>query len=326
MSGAAAGSGWWNEDSTGDDGDAPEGEPAEPPLDNRTTQPMARIDHAEAETEGSPPPSPWSSRSADTIRVESPAWLLRAQKLAAEQNRAAEPSTDDTDEEEPARSGDDVAVAPGAGEAPAAPATADVPAVDAIDPNAVVHEAGAASPAPTGQGRAPTPEGPTSRPKFLDPTIAESYREPRPSPDLAAGTIGLLGAAMLSIGSLLTWARSTGVVEATVTGLTGSNGWGTLACGVVVGFGAVLVLTGRRGGLVGGSMLIAALAAVYLCGFSAVDILRTGDELPDILGGAGVDRDAAEVATLELAAGFAVVAVGAAVALAAGTIAFARRV
>jgi hypothetical protein len=292
MNGATAGSGWWDA-ADGDDDDAPEREVAEPPLDNRTTQQVPLVDPTNAES--TPPPNPWSSTSPDTVRVEAPAWFLRAQKRAAEQNRAAEE------------------------------VRAPDPAV-AVDPDMVEREGDTAPPAVTAPGLPPSSGEAAARTQFLDPTIAVSYREPRPAPDLAAGTIGLLGAAMLSIGSLMTWARSSGAVEATVTGLTGSNGWGTLACGVVVGFGAVLVLTGRRGGLVGGAMLIAALAAVYLCGFSAVDILRTSDELPEMLVGAGVDRGSAEVSTLELTQGFALVAAGTAAALAAGTIAFARRV
>lgn len=291
MNGQAAGSGWWDETPDGDD-DAPDGDASdqagvEPPLDNRTTQPMPKIVRPGA----SPPTSPWPA-SPDTIRVQTPAWLLDAQSRAAEQNRSAtEPEPEPEFEAEAEVDESDTASAP-------------VPTI----------------------GHRPTAGEPDRRTRFLDPTIAASYREPRPGPDVLAGAIGLFGAAMLSIGSLSTWARSTGVAEATVTGLSGSNGWGTLACGIVVGFGAVLLLRGHRGGLVGAAMLVAALAAVYFCGFSAVDILRTGDELPEILVGVGIDRETAGVATLELTRGFAVVAAGAAAALAAGTVAFARRV
>ena len=318
MSGATAGSGWWERPADGDD--ANEHATTEAPLDDRTTQPMARIDRS-----GSPasPTGIAGSSSPDTVRVDAPAWFLRAQKRAAEQNRT-DAENDGDDDVETDLDLDGVAAADDRDDA-RSEAAGDTPSVKAIDPNAVRLDF---DDAPLGTTRPPAARSGASddAPQLLDPTVAASYREPTPPPDLVAGLIGLVGAAMLAIGSFLTWGRSTGVVEATVTGLTGSNGWGTLTCGMVVAFGAALVLTGRRNGLVGGAMLVAALAAVYFCGFSAVDILRTGDELPDILVGVGIDRDVAGAATLELTSGFAVVAVGAGAALVAATIAFARRV
>ncbi len=331
MSNSAAGSDRWDEPNA-----SPGRAGREPEVDPRTTQPMPPIDRSESEP--SPPASPWSA-SADTVRVEAPAWFLRAQQRAAEQNKASrndatsgDESDDDDEDAEPADRFDDPASGDTDGDDESFGADTDSEAgtPEPIDPARVVYgvEVGvevdpdeSVDDGPGGSGAS------TDQPaKFLDPAVASSYREPTPPPDLVAGAVGLFGAALLAIGSFLTWARSDGIVEATVNGLTGSNGWGTLTCGMVVALGSALVLTGRRSAVVGGVMLVASLAAVYLCGFSAVDIVSTSDELPTVLVGAGVERGAAETASLELATGFVVVAAGAAVSLVGGAIAFARRV
>ncbi len=100
-------------------------------------------------------------------------------------------------------------------------------------------------------------------------------------PDLFSGSIGVIGAIFLVIGSFLDWATAggsltTGVVE----GIGDSNGIGTLITGGMCAFVAGLFLSGQRKRWVGLAMIISAGVAVALSIFSIVDIASTSNNIP----------------------------------------------
>ncbi len=144
--------------------------------------------------------------------------------------------------------------------------------------------------------------------------------------DIPGGLLGLVGGAALVVGSFLAWAKAGGTLAGgTVNGLTGSNGWGTLVCGLVVAAGAGLLIAGQRNGWVGGAMGAAALTGIGLAVFSIIDIGNTSDDLPQVLLDANVDSATANGAVLDLDIGIWIVSAGGAVALLAAILALARR-
>ena len=146
------------------------------------------------------------------------------------------------------------------------------------------------------------------------------------SADAPSGIIAILGGIALVVGSFLAWATAAGTLTSgNVNGLSGSNGWGTLICGLAVASGAALLLAGLRAWWVGAGIAVAALVAIGLVIFSITDIGSTSDDLPGVLRDAGVDDATAAGAKLDLDIGIWIVAAGAAVSLIAGIVALVRR-
>ena len=158
------------------------------------------------------------------------------------------------------------------------------------------------------------------------PTMAPAGASTTASADAPSGIIAILGGIALVVGSFLAWATAAGTLTSgNVNGLSGSNGWGTLVCGLAVASGAALLLAGLRAWWVGAGIAVAALVAVGLVIFSITDIGSTSDDLPGVLRDAGVDDATAAGAKLDLDIGIWIVAAGAAVSLIAGIVALVRR-
>lgn len=144
--------------------------------------------------------------------------------------------------------------------------------------------------------------------------------------DVPSGSAGLLGAALLIIGSFLTWAKAGGTLTGgSVNGLSGSNGWGTLIAGLVVGSAAGMLFAGLRKSWVALALGVAALTGLVLAIFSYVDIGSTSDDLPGLLAGRGVPSEIANGAVLDIDTGLWIAIAGAVVGLIAAVMAFARR-
>ena len=116
------------------------------------------------------------------------------------------------------------------------------------------------------------------------PTAVHQPVRPVFPPDLFSGTLGVIGAIFLVIGSFLDWATAggsltTGVVE----GIGDSNGIGTLITGGICAFVAGLFLSGQRKRWVGLAMVISAGVAVALSIYSIVDITSTSNNIPENL-------------------------------------------
>ena len=131
--------------------------------------------------------------------------------------------------------------------------------------------------------------GDDNDPKFTTlteraPTAVHQPVRPVFPPDLFSGTLGVIGAIFLVIGSFLDWATAggsltTGVVE----GIGDSNGIGTLITGGICAFVAGLFLSGQRKRWVGLAMVISAGVAVALSIYSIVDITTTSNSIPENL-------------------------------------------
>lgn len=158
------------------------------------------------------------------------------------------------------------------------------------------------------------------------PPMATAAAGATSSTDAPSGIIAILGGIALVVGSFLAWATAAGTLTSgNVNGLSGSNGWGTLICGLAVASGAALLLAGLRAWWVGAGIAVAALVAIGLVIFSITDIGSTSDDLPGVLRDAGVDDATAAGAKLDLDIGIWIVAAGAAVSLIAGIVALVRR-
>lgn len=146
------------------------------------------------------------------------------------------------------------------------------------------------------------------------------------SGDIPAALISLIGGALAVVGSFLAWAVAGGTLtDGDVNGLSGSNGWGTLVCGLVAASGAALLFAGLRRWWVGAGIAVAALVGLGLVIFSIFDIGSTSDDLPAILREAGLDETNAAGAKLDLDLGIWIVVAGCAIALIGGLVAFSRR-
>lgn len=178
----------------------------------------------------------------------------------------------------------------------------------------------------------PAPAPAPTRPPRAQVGVADSAPLPpvgapaAVAPDSAGGIIAILGGLLLVVGSFLAWATAAGTLTSgNVNGLSGSNGWGTLICGLAVASGGALLFARLRAWWVGAGIAAAALVAIGLVVFSMNDIGSTSDELPDVLRGAGVEETIAAGAKLDLDLGMWIVAAGAAISLVAGVLALVRR-
>ena len=171
------------------------------------------------------------------------------------------------------------------------------------------------------QWQQPAPTEPLGQPPMAPAGAAAAS-----SADAPSGILAILGGIALVVGSFLAWATAAGTLTSgNVNGLSGSNGWGTLICGLAVASGAALLLAGLRAWWVGAGMAVAALVAIGLVIFSITDIGSTSDDLPGVLRDAGVEEVTAAGAKLDLDIGIWIVAAGAAVSLIAGIVALVRR-
>jgi len=227
----------------------------------------------------------------------------------------------------------DPAPAPAAWHAPVDPATTEPTLVDGIAPIRVdptqVQPALAHVVADLVAPQAPpatwdqAPEQPFNAPSASargEPAVSSSQA------DMASGLLGLIGAAGLIAGSFFVWAKAGGTLTSgTLNGLTGSNGWGTLICGLVVASLVAALLVGYRKPWVGGAMVLAAVVGLGLAVFSILDINSTSDDLPGVLRAENVSASVADGAVLDLDIGIWIVTAGGVVAAIAGVLALIRR-
>lgn len=196
-------------------------------------------------------------------------------------------------------------------------------------PPVVQPEAQQQPPFPPQQPSQPSPQEwqqPAPSQPLGQPPVAPAGAAVASSADAPSGIIAILGGIALVVGSFLAWATAAGTLTSgNVNGLSGSNGWGTLICGLAVASGAALLLAGLRAWWVGAGMTVAALVAIGLVIFSITDIGSTSDDLPGVLRDAGVDEATAAGAKLDLDIGIWIVAAGAAISLIAGIVALVRR-
>ncbi len=171
---------------------------------------------------------------------------------------------------------------------------------------------------------APVPEPPLEEPAEV--TIpAEIVR--RRAPDIFTAILGVAGAALLVVGSVLGWAEASGDhFTGAVNGLSDSNGLGTLLAGAVVAMGALLAVAGRRAWWVGAGISAAALVASGLAVFSLVDIANLSADLPELLLVQDQDPELLFGLGLDYATGLWLVIAGAGVSVVAGMVALARRI
>lgn len=227
----------------------------------------------------------------------------------------------------------DPAPAPATWHAPADPATTEPTLVEGIapirvDPTRVQPAVAHAAIDPTAP-QAPPATWDQAPAQPFNATAASALGEPAPrsgEAEMPAGILGLIGAAALIAGSFFAWAKAGGTLTSgTVNGLTGSNGWGTLICGLIVASLAAALLVGDRKPWVGGAMVVAAVVAVGLAVFSIVDINSTSDDLPGVLRAENVSASVADGAVLDLDIGIWIVTAGGVVAVIAGVLALMRR-
>jgi hypothetical protein len=203
------------------------------------------------------------------------------------------------------------------------PATAEPTMVQGIapvtvDPTQLQPVVGAPTTAPAGTPLASSPSAWDDTPEM---TVTKSDRS-----DPISATVAIVGAALLAVGSFMPWAEAAGTLTSgTVNGLSGSNGWGTLICGLVVLAGAALLLMGNRKPWVGGGIAFAGAVGLGLAVFSILDINSTSDDLPAVLRAENVSDAVASGAKLDLALGIWLATAGGVIALVGGLIALARR-
>ncbi len=199
------------------------------------------------------------------------------------------------------------------------------PAVEA--PPAAPRYAAPASAAPTGAPPAAfTP--PDAGPYSLEEEVFVDNPDDVIAGDPGAGIFALIAGGLLVLASFMDWAIAGGTLTAgAVNGLTGSNGWGTLVCGLAVASCGGLLLMGQRKPWVSALMAVAALVALGLGIFSYLDIGSTSDDLTALLLEAEppVDLAVAEGAELDYDTGMWLVLAGGVLSLIASGVAFTRR-
>lgn len=145
--------------------------------------------------------------------------------------------------------------------------------------------------------------------------------------DLFSGTLGVLGAVLLVVGSFASWATAGGSLTSNgVNAIGDSNGIGTLITGGLCGACSMLLLSGQRKRWVGLLLSIIAVVALILTIYSIADIINTSDGIPKNLTERfpNIDSAYANKAKLDLGTGLWLVLGGSVASLFAGISGFKR--